>query len=99
MRLVTNCISRINNTQVDDADDTDVVMPIFNVIEYCDNYSKTSGTLWQRCRDEPALGDNSDFTNFNVANYTTGSFKIKEKLTGETGDDGAKNVEIIIPLK
>ena len=41
----SNCISRINNTQVDDAHDIDVVMPIYNLIEYSDNYSKTSAIL------------------------------------------------------
>ena len=42
----TNCISEINNTQVDNAKDTDLVMPMYNSIEYSDNYSKTSGSLW-----------------------------------------------------
>ena len=42
----TNCISRINNTQVNDAHDIDVVMPMYNLIEYSDNYSNSSGILW-----------------------------------------------------
>ena len=41
----TNCISEINNTQVDNAKDIDIVMPMYNSIEYSDNYSKTSGSL------------------------------------------------------
>ena len=44
---LTNCISKINNTQIDDAEYIDIVMPMYNLIEYCDNYSKTSGSLWQ----------------------------------------------------
>ena len=43
----TNCISEINNTQVDNAKDIDIVMPMYNLIEYSDNYSKISGSLWQ----------------------------------------------------
>ena len=43
----SNCISRINNTQVDDTHDIDVVIPMYNLIEFSDNYSKTSGILWQ----------------------------------------------------
>ena len=43
----TNCISKINNTQVDNARDIDIVMPMYNLIEYCDNFAKTSGSLWQ----------------------------------------------------
>ena len=49
----TNCISEINNTQIDNAKDIDIVMPMYNLIEYCDNYAKTSGSLWQYFRDEP----------------------------------------------
>ena len=43
----TKCISRINNTDIDNAQDIDIVMPMHNLIEYSDNYSKTSGSLWQ----------------------------------------------------
>ena len=43
----TNFISKINNTQVDKAKDNDIVMPMYNLIEYSDNYAKTSGSLWQ----------------------------------------------------
>ena len=47
----TNCISEINNTQVDNAKDIDIVMPMYNLIEYSDNYAKTSGSLWQYFKD------------------------------------------------
>ena len=47
-----NCISEINNTQIDNAKDIDIVMPMYNLIEYSDNYAKTSGSLWQYFRDE-----------------------------------------------
>ena len=45
--LFTNCISEINNTQIDNARDIDIVMPMYSLIEYSDNYSKTSGSLRQ----------------------------------------------------
>ena len=51
----TNCISEINNTQADNAKDIDIVMPMYNVIEYSNNYAKTSGSLWQYFRDEPMI--------------------------------------------
>ena len=51
----TDCISEINNTEIDHAKDIDVVMPMYDLIEYSDNYSKTSGTLWQYYRDEPFI--------------------------------------------
>ena len=41
-----NCISEINNTQVDNAKDIGIVMPMYNLIEYSDNYAKTCGSLW-----------------------------------------------------
>ena len=51
----TNCISEINNTQVDNAKDIDIVMCMYNLIEYSDNYSKTSGSLWQYCKHIPVV--------------------------------------------
>ena len=42
----TKCISRINNTDIYNAQDIDIVMPMYNLIEYSDNYSKTSRSLW-----------------------------------------------------
>ena len=50
----TNCISEINNTKINNAKDIDIVMPMRNSIEYNDNYAKTSGGLWQYCKDIPA---------------------------------------------
>ena len=62
-------------------------MSMYSLIEYSDNYSKTSGSLWQYYRDEPALTDAGALANFpgNKA-----SFKYKQKITGSTGDDGTK---------
>ena len=51
----TNCISEINNAQTDNAKDIDIVMPMYNLIEYRDSYAKTSGSLWQYYRDEPMM--------------------------------------------
>ena len=59
----TNCISEINNTQIDNCKDIDIVMPLYYLLEYSDNYAKTSGSLWQYYRDEPNdnLGDSESF--------------------------------------
>ena len=48
--LFTTCISKINNTQIHNAEYTDVVMPMYNLIEYSNNYSRTSGSLCQYCK-------------------------------------------------
>ena len=95
----TDCISEINNTQIDNAKYIDIVMPMYNLIEYSDNYSKTSGSLWQYCKDRPAVNNNGDIVDFNGANATD-SFNFKAKITGQTDDDGEiNNVEIMVPLK
>ena len=94
----TNCINEINNTQVDNAKDIDIVMPMHNLIEYSVNYSKTSGGLWQYCKDIPAVDNNNAIGNF-AENNLTDSFSFKVKMTGQTGDNGTKDVEIMVPLK
>ena len=81
----TNCISKINNTQVDNAEYIDIVMPMYSLIEYNDNYSKTSGSLWQYCKEVPAV-NNDEIVDFNSAN-TTDSFNFKTKIIGQTNDD------------
>ena len=78
----TDCISKINNTQVDNAKDIDIVMPMYNVIEYSDHYSKTSRSLWQYCNGIPAVNNNGDIVDFNGANATD-SFNFKSKITGQ----------------
>ena len=94
----TNCISEINNTQVDNAKDIDIVMPMYNLIEYSDNYVKTSGGLWQYCKDTPARNANNAIVDFTGSN-TTDSFNFKAKITGQTGNDVTKNFEIMVSLK
>ena len=92
----TNYISRINNTQVDDAHDIDVVMAMYNLIEYSDNYSKTSGILWQY-REKAALDANgTKIADFTEENAITDLLKIKEKIIGKTGNDG--KVPIMVPV-
>ena len=85
----TKCISRMNNTDIDNAQDIDIVMPMYNLTEYSDNYLKTSGSLWQYFKDDP---------NDNITQSE--SFKSKIKITRKTPAAGnPKNVEIIVSLK
>ena len=72
-----NCKSKINNRQIDNAKYIDIVIPMYNLIEYRDNDSKTSGGLWQYYRDEP----NDNLTD-------SESFKSKIKITGNNLADG-----------
>ena len=73
----TNCTSEINNTQIDNAKDINIVMPMYNLIEYSDNYSQISRSLWQYCKDVPAVNNNGNIVNFNKANAT--DLILKEK--------------------
>ena len=66
----TSCISEINNTQVDNGKDIDIVMPMYNLIEYSDKYSKTSGSLLQYCKDILVLNNNSNIVKLNRDNVT-----------------------------
>ena len=85
----TKCISRINNTEIDNAKDIDIVMPMYNLIEYSDNYSKTPAILWQYYKDDP---------NDNLADSEP--FKYKVKIIVKTPNNGnTKVVEIIVPFK
>ena len=56
-----NCISKINGTKINNAEDFDVIMPMYNLLEYSKNYKKTTGSLWNYYRYEPSstYNDNS----------------------------------------
>ena len=74
-------------------------MPMYDLIEYSDNYSKTSRSLWQYYRDKPFLGANGGIADFSADHNNNASFKFKTKIAGGTGNDGTKNVKIMVPLK
>ena len=96
----TNCISKINNTQIDNAECIDIVMLMYNIyVEYSGNYSKTFGSLWQYCKEMLAVSDDGIIVAFNGANATD-SFNFKTKVAGQTNDNGRiDNVEIMVSLK
>ena len=97
----TKCITHINDEHVDNADNLDTVMPMYNLIEYCDNYSDTSGTLWRFKRDKSPITNAGNPDNVSTANST--SFKYKSSFIGEStavgGNRVFKDVKIAVPLK
>ena len=95
----TNRMSEINNTQVVDAQDSDIVVPMYNLIEYGDASSKISGSVWQYYRDEPSLDKNNNIIDFPANDNNSISFKFTQNITGETGNGGTKDPEIMVPLK
>ena len=78
-----SCITRINGELIEDADDLDIVIPMYNLLEYSKNYRKTIGLLYNYYRDELTNDDNdNNFDNRNVVNSE--AFKYKNKITGNT---------------
>ena len=75
------CITRINGELIEDADDLDVVMPMYNLLEYCKNYRKTIGALYNYYRDE--LDDDAVLNNHPNNNVvSSNAFQYKNKLLG-----------------
>ena len=86
-----NCISKINGVKIDNAEDLDVVMPMYNLLEYSKNYRKTTRSLWNDYRDGQS----------NPLCYNSESFKYKTSIVGETPEDNDSltNAKVVIPLK
>ena len=89
-----SCITRINGELIEDSDDLDIVMPMYNLLEYSKNYKKTIGSLYNYYRDELTNDENSNFTNIDVIN--SNAFKYKNKIIGNTYnvDAGAQGYDV-----
>ena len=105
-----SCITRINGELIEDADDLDIVMSMYNLLEYSKNYRKTIGSLYNYYRDELSNdADDNNFDNIKVVNSNT--FKYKNKIIGNTynvnagadgydvNKNGTQEVELAIPVK
>ena len=105
-----SCITRINGELIEDADDLDIVLSMYNLLEYIKNYRKTIGSLHNYYRDE--LSDDADDNNFdNIKVVNSNTFKYKNKIAGNTSNvnagaqgydvnkNGTQEVELAIPLK
>ena len=90
-----------NNAQINNAKDIDAVMPMYNLIEYGDDYSKTSGSLWlwQHCRDEPFLDANGSIANFPACDDNSALFNFKTKIAGRIENEDTKDLKMMVPLK
>ena len=104
-----SCITRINGELIEDADDLDIVIPMYNILEYSKNYRKTIGSFYNYYRHELTNDNNNNFANRNVVN--SNAFKYKNKIIGnmynvdaaaagyDANKNGMQEVEIAIPLK
>ena len=94
----TDCIRKIHNAQVDNAKNVDVMAPMYNLLQYSAGYSETSVSLFSYYRDHSALHNNATIVYF-PNDTTTDPFKSKVKITGHTGNNFTKSVEIMVLLK
>ena len=105
-----SCLTRINGELIEYIDDLDIVMSMYNLLEYSKNYRKTIGSLYNYYRDE--LSDDADDNNFdNIKVINSNTFKYKNKIIGNTcnvnagadgydvNKNGTQEVELAIPLK
>ena len=98
----TRCVTHINDEHVKTAENVDIIMPMYNLIEYSDTYADSSGSLYQFKRDESPMNNAGNSNNVALDNAT--SFKYKASLLGKATDaDGndrsLKNTKIVVPLK
>ena len=99
-----SCISKINNTFIDNAKDLDIVMPVYTLLEYSDNCSMTSGSLWNCYRDEVnddvnENDDNGHKINNNII-ITCKSSEYKTKLIGSTpNNNNVLGTEVVVLSK
>ena len=83
----TKCVSHINDKQINTAGNLDIIMPIYNLIEYSDSYSDTFRSLWQFKRDESSIINTKNPDYVTTTNST--SFKYKSVILGKPANDGA----------
>ena len=98
----TRCVTHINDAHVETAENLDIIMSMYNLIEYSDNYADSSGSLYQFKRDESPMNDAGN--TLNVALDNSASFKYKASLlvkaTDTDGNDRSlKNTKLVVPLK
>ena len=95
-----SCISKVNNTLIDNAEDSDIVMSMYNLLEYSKNYRKRTGSFWNYYRDEPNSGLGSENNNINYSRKDSKAFDYRASITGKLeGNNTGKEVQIVVPLK
>ena len=97
-----NCILKIHNTLIEDADDLDIIMPMYNLLYYSKNCRKTTSSLWNYYRDKPNSGyDNDDRDRIYYSIKNSNSFDYKTSIIGklEGNNTELENIKIVVPLK
>ena len=107
----TSCILKINNALIDNAEDLGAVIPMYNLLEYSKIYRKTTGSLWNYCRNEPSDPLSLDSESFQYKTSITGNtYNVSLTIIGNGGNpvpnpdydankEGENKTEVVIPLK
>ena len=95
-----NDATKINNALIYNAEDSGIVIPMYNLLEYSKNYRKTTGSLWNYYRDKPNSSKSVENNNANYSIKDSKYFDYKTSVTGKLeGIDAKKDAEIVVPLK
>ena len=94
-----NCVSKINGVKIDNAEDLDVVMAMYHLLEYSKNYKKTTGSLWNYYRDEPNSNTYENEIMHSILNSESFDYKANFMENGVTQNNLAKNDVKVVPLK
>ena len=98
----TRCVTHVNDEHADTSEILDIIMPMYNLLEYSDNYADSSGNLYQFKKNESPMNDAGNLNN--VALENSASFKYKASLSEKAtdtdcNDRSLKNTKIIVRLK
>ena len=96
-----NCVSKINGIKIENTEDLDVVIPMYNLLEYSENYKKTTGSLWNYYSDQPSNPFSTNSESFIYKTSIIGNtYNVDDDDDNYDGNKVGKNeTEIIIPLK
>ena len=95
-----NCVSKINGVKIDNAEDLDVVMPMYNLLECSKNYRKTTGRLWNYYRDEPNSSVDANNITHSILDSESFDYQANFMENGVTHNNLTKNdVKVVVSLK
>ena len=98
----TRCATHINDEHVETAENVDIIMPMYNLIEYSDNYANSSGSLYQFNRDESPMNNGGSPNNVALDNSTSFKYKasfLRKAPDADGNDRSLKNIKLVVALK
>ena len=94
-----NCITEVNGIKIDNAEDLNVVMPMYNLLEYSKNYKNTTGSLWNYYRDEANSSTDDNNITHSILNSKAFDYKANFISSVKNNNLTKNDVKIVVPLK